>query len=188
MCILAVVLAPPLYGATITFEGVPQTYWYGTGYGNQNLGSYYAGVTFGPNAYIYYPNPSMYPPHSPNAVLFSTVDSITVDLAQPTNLVSLWYTTSKSTFFVYAYAGSTLVDSAQGYLNAGTIVPPVAGSSSFIQVDSTTPNITRVVIQGIASKYVVDDLTVATVPIPAAFFLFAPGLLGLVGLKRKYRN
>lgn len=50
---LLVVLVPGYaHGLTIcNFDNVPQTYW--TLGGQQNLGNYYPGVTFGPKATIY---------------------------------------------------------------------------------------------------------------------------------------
>jgi hypothetical protein len=145
------------------FEGLPTTYYYF--YGMQNIGNYYAGVTFGPTVYILdrliggY-NDQGFPPCSGNAVAVSIgTDFIRADLAQATDHVSICYTEGAGTgLWLEAYdAGGTLLTSANG--------PSNYGASGFLEVNAT--GIAYVMIHNSGDFFVIDDFTFNDVPTPA---------------------
>ncbi len=191
-CVVAM-LAPPLYAGTIGFENVPQTYWYQAG--TQYLDNYYQGVTFGPQARILDDlyTTSDYPIYQGHAGLESGSSSMVIDLAVPAGYVSFWYTTY-STLTVNGYdAGNQLVATVSRVANLRT--------STFLLLSPATSNIARVEILGPKNRYVIDELSADSisgqpwaVPLPAAVFLFGPGLLGLglvkgrPGVKSKRRS
>src|SRR5262245_51436725 len=74
--IIALSVGPTsLLAATVDFENMPQSNWFLSG-GLQNIGNYWDGVTFGPDATIledqvYGYSNDFYPQHSGHAVAFS---------------------------------------------------------------------------------------------------------------------
>src|SRR5271154_1637505 len=82
------------FAGTIDFENAPKLYWENGG--GEDLGSFYQGVTFGPDAQITTTS-TTYPAHSGNlelttANLAAPVLSMTFDSPQPD--VSFWYSSS----------------------------------------------------------------------------------------------
>ena len=154
----------------VDFEGIPDTYlFFG---GGVNLGGYYPGLNFGPDATIldkvrYGYNSTGYPPHSGDAVLGSVSNqTIRVDFDIASTYVGAWYT-SGSTFYLEAYdASDNLLDSAAGSPNLGT--------NSLISVSGG--NIAYVLFHDYGAMYSIDDLEFTPVPVPGAVLL---GLLGL---------
>ena len=164
---------------TVDFEGIPDDY-HLLG-GNENLGDYLLGLTFGPDATIYDPSiygqyDSCYPPHSGTAVLFSDdTDYIRVDFDNETTYVEAWYTSSSSTLYLEAYdASDNLLVSASGSSNPF--------SNDLISVSAA--NIAYVLFLGEDSNFCIDDLSYAPIPAPGAILLGGIGV-GLVGWLRR---
>lgn len=154
-CCLLAVLTATAQALVIDFEGVPTTY-YGM-YGNQNLGGYYAGLWFGPDATILdrviggY-NSADYPPHSGNAILYSDLTPyIRVDFVAATaEHVGVWYTSYYSLHLeAYDASGNLLAASV------GTSTYPSA--SRWLAVDA--PNIAYVIVHDSGNYFGIDDFT-----------------------------
>lgn len=154
----------PASATTIDFENVPEAYWfYG---GNQNIGSYFPGVTFGPNATIlenvvYGYNDGGYPPHSGHAVMFTSDEAgiIRADFSFATDFVSLYYT-SLTDLYLEAYdSGNNLITSASGFDNYGGL--------DLLQVSGN--DIAYVLIHDGGGFFTVDDFSFnvpVSVPVP----------------------
>src|SRR6478752_6142948 len=112
LALLVLLFATPSVAATITFEGMPQAYWYYGG--QQNFGNYWAGVNFGPDSTIlestvYGYNSGGYPPHSGDAVLFSiNTPYIDATFDSAVDFVSLWYTSTTNLYLDFYDGGNTL--------------------------------------------------------------------------------
>jgi hypothetical protein len=164
------------------FEGVPQTYWYASG--NQNLGNYYAGVTFGSDATIledqvYGYNSSYYPAHSGHAVLFSATDNnITAQFSTLQQSVSLWYTTAYDLTLSAYDASNNLIAQSVGTYNLGT--------NAQLAVSAGSPAIDHIVISGTADGYTIDDIS--AVPEPSTSVFMGIGGLGIAGMTYKKRK
>ncbi|MBD3233852.1 MAG: T9SS type A sorting domain-containing protein, partial [candidate division Zixibacteria bacterium] len=150
--LMAAVNNSPGGSCSVNFDGVPQTYWHHDG--NQNLGSYYTGVTFGPHVTIlettvYGYNDTGYPPHSGDAVAWAT-DSfhIRADFTNTTDHVGVWYTCGQGTFYLEAYDnGGNLLTSVTGPYNYG--------ANDYLQVNS--PGIAYVLMHNSQHFFTIDD-------------------------------
>jgi len=139
-------------GAVADFDDVPQTYWrHG---GNQNLGSHYSGLTFGPQATVLEDtvhgyNSSYYPYHSFDAVLYSSLDDqIRVDFDAPSDHVGVWYSSG---------AGSVVL---RGYDNGGNLLGAVVGSEKISANGClllNTAGIDYVTLDGTHGQFCLDD-------------------------------
>lgn len=90
-------------------------------------------------------------------------------------------------------ASSIMIEGFLGGISVGTI--SAIFSSSFITLSGASlGNLDKLVFDGIGldGGFEIDNLVlgpaVSAVPIPAAAFLFAPALLGFMGLRRKAKN
>gem|GEM_PF-3064517 len=142
----------PEGGGFIDFENVPRAYWFNSG--NLNLGCYYYGLCFGPQATIleneiFGYNFDDFPPHSGHAVLFSfTEDYIRVDFDDPVDHAGIWYT-AWSSFYLEGYDSSgNLLDSTSGPYNSGT--------NTYLEVNAD--DIFYVVMHDSGNHFTVDDL------------------------------
>ncbi len=185
---VAMSLVMPALAFTLDFEGLPdQHYHYG---GDQNLGSYYPGLTFGPDVtvldrVIYGYNDAQYPPHSGNAVIFWDSGSyIDVALATPAGSVSAWYSSADDlTMEAYDAAGSLI---------ASTVGSANLFSSRFIGLSDPTAGIARVRFLHRPNYCVLDDLTVTgsggsdDSPEPFTWVLLAcTGIAGAIARRRR---
>ncbi|MCL6583663.1 MAG: PEP-CTERM sorting domain-containing protein [bacterium] len=185
-----VLIASPAYALTVLdFESVPNTYRYGTGGGNTNLGNNYPGhpeVTFGPDAMIMVSgqseyNNTDYPPYSGNTILFSKTNSlIRIDFTDPMAYVSLWFTTA-SDLYLEAYNSSDIL------LTKSVFSGSNLGTNNKLYVDRPTAEIAYVKIHDSGNHYTIDNLgySETPVPVPPTVLLLSFGLLGMVGLKKK---
>ncbi|MBD3168385.1 MAG: PEP-CTERM sorting domain-containing protein [candidate division Zixibacteria bacterium] len=178
---------------TLDFEGIPDDYYYYGG--NQNLGDYYDGVSFGTHATvldrdIYGYNSYGYPPRSGDAVLFTDAfwsGEIRVDFDNNTNHVELWY----SSFFdlwleAYDEHGNLLTyDWGDG----------IRRGNAFLEVNTADTDIAYVLIHDHGYFYTIDDFGWEEgqgggnpIPEPATVLLMATGLLGIGGIARFARK
>jgi hypothetical protein len=125
--------------------------------GSTNLGKYYKGVTFGPNARILDSMRSggdyssdKFPPHSGTAVLFAMGSTyLTATFARTTDHVEIWYTCDNTPLSFQAYdAADNLVASTSGAINVY--------QNNFLEVNA--PNIKSVRISGAQGNFTIDNL------------------------------
>ncbi|MBD3234824.1 MAG: T9SS type A sorting domain-containing protein [candidate division Zixibacteria bacterium] len=136
------------------FENIPEQYWYFGG--GENLGCFYEGLCFGPEATIlenqvYGYNDEGYPPHSGHAVLFSAgVPYIDVTFDMPTNYVGVWYTCGQGDFNLVAYDQDfNVIHTDQG--------PENYGENGYLEVYSPYDNIVAVQIHNSGDFFTIDD-------------------------------
>jgi hypothetical protein len=160
---LLAVMGSPALAFVCDFEGLPTTYYYF--YGMQNIGGYYAGVSFGPTCYILDAviggyNYGSYPPHSWSAVAVSIgTNYIRADFAQATDYVSVWYTEGLGNgLWLDAYnSGGTLIASDNGPSNPG----------SNAQLEVSASGIAYVMIHNEGDYFTIDDFEFNEGPSPA---------------------
>src|SRR6266487_1149352 len=107
----------------ITFGDLPDTYFFNSG--SQNIGTYYSGITFGPNVtglsvsrFGGY-NGAAYPPRTGDVAIWDPSDpTITITFASPVQSVGIWYA-SMGALTLQAYdKNSTLLGAATGNPNS----------------------------------------------------------------------
>lgn len=165
------------HAAVINFENLPDSNFFNGG--GQNIGSFYAGVTFGPNVtglsvsrFGGYAN-SGFPPHSGDVAVWDAADpTITISFASEIQSFGIWYT-SFDPLTLQAYdATNTLLGTVVGNPNTdGT-----TGTSAFLSISS--PLIRSATLSGSAGLFTLDDVT--TVPEPCTFALLMTGILILL--------
>ncbi len=166
----------------LMFEDLPDVYFFSSG--GQNVGSYYPGVTFGPNVTALSVSrfggyaSDAFPPHSGDVVIWDAFDP-TINVTFDFSVVSfgIWYT-SFDPLTLQAY------DSSENLL--GTVVGDpntdgTTGTSSFLSFSD--PAIAAVSLTSSAGDFVLDDLNFAsggtTAPEPSSLILVATIVLFL---------
>ena len=139
----------------IDFEGLPSTYMYLGG--GQNIGSFYAGVTFGPNVTgLDLTGSTAYPPHSGSIAVWDPFDvAITISFNVPQTTVGVWYT-SFDLLTLAAYDSSNMLLSS---VLAPANTDGTTGVSDFVSL--SVPSIASVTLAGPPGNYVLDDLTLS---------------------------
>ncbi|HXS95079.1 MAG TPA: hypothetical protein VN736_10770 [Candidatus Limnocylindrales bacterium] len=166
--------------AVIDFETLPSTYMF---LGDaQNIGSYYAGVSFGPNVTgLDLTGVTAYPPHSGSIGVWDPYDNtVTISFANPQTTIGLWYTSFELLIIAGYDSNNTLLASAVGSANTDGST----GSSDFLSI--TALGISSVTLAGSPGNYVFDDLTASgeANPVPEA----SSRLLLIVGLLFVFRT
>lgn len=174
---------------TINFETLPATnMFFG---GDVNIGTFYPGVNFGPdvtglNAATGDVNPTAFPPHSGNVVVWSAgSNTVDIEFTQPLSSVGFFYTSLDPLTLTALGPGNVVLGSVVGAANTDGFV----GTSNPLLL--TLAVITDITITGTAQNFVFDDLTftssVPTVPEPTSFFLVVSSLLVLAAYRASRR-
>ena len=164
----------------ITFEDLPDTYFFSSG--DQNIGNFYSGITFGPDVTALsvsrfggYANDA-FPPNSGDVVVWDAADpTVTVDFGSPIASFGIWYTSfDPLTLQAFDQNGDVLGTATGGPNTDGT-----TGTTSFVSVSS--PGITSVDLTSTPGLFTLDDLifqtglTNAPEPGTAILLLFSVG-------------
>ncbi|MEX2262540.1 MAG: PEP-CTERM sorting domain-containing protein [Bryobacteraceae bacterium] len=180
-------ISAPAFSVTVSFEDLPsENFFNDTG---ANVASFYAGLTFGPGVtglsvtrFGGYSD-AAFPPHSGDVVVWSAFDfDTTIAFATPQAVVGLWYTSFDFLTLTAYDIGNSPLGSVVGNPNTDGFV----GVSNFLSV--SFPGISSVVISGLPSAFVFDDLTFSTtaaVPEPSSAILFGTAIAVLV-LRRRF--
>jgi len=173
-----------LFGATITFEDLPDAHFFSSG--GQNIGTFYPGLDFEPNVTALsvtrcggFDNVA-FPTHSGDVAIWdASDDSITISFAAPQDAVGIWYTSLNPITLSALDSTSTSLGAASGNANTdGT-----TGASDFISFSGS--GISAIQISSVAGQYILDDLqftsgAIAATPEPATVSIAILGILFLL--------
>jgi hypothetical protein len=164
-CLLAVLMfasCRPTYGDTVyTFEDLPDAYLFSSG--DQNIGNFYSGITFGPDVtglsvsrFGGYDDTG-FPPHSGDVVIWDGSDAtINISFTATLQSVGIWYTTFDPLTLQTFDAADNLLGTTVGDPNTdGT-----TGKSSFLSFSSA--GIQSITLTSTPGFFVIDDLTIDT--------------------------
>ncbi len=166
--------------SVIDFESLPDANFFSAG--DQNIGSYYSGITFGPvvtalsiSRFGGYDNLA-YPPHSGDVVVWDASDpTITILFSKAQTSFGVWYTSLDPLTMQLFGSSNNLLVTVTGLPNTdGTI-----GTSSFLSFAGS--GIQSVQLTSAPSLFVLDDVTYQPVPEPAAVWLITVGLTFVLG-------
>ena len=179
------------YAGVVTFEDLPDAYFFNGG--GQNIGAFYAGLTFGPNVtglsvsrFGGYAN-AAFPPHSGDVVIWDATDStVAIDFASSIQSFGIWYT-SFDPFTLQAFdQNGDLIGTVVGNPNTdGT-----TGASSLLSFSGA--GVWSVNLTSSPGLYVLDDLAftpelVSQTPEPSTFLALLTGL-SIIGRFRVRRS
>ena len=121
-----------------------------------------------------------YIPHSPPVRVYGYGAVTPFDFITPSVFDGAWFSGQTSTVQLNLYSGGSLVASSS--VLPTTEVPTFLSSGysglvNEVQVVTSAPLL-----------YVMDDVTYNSVPIPSAVWLLGSGLIGLVGVRRRFRK
>jgi uncharacterized protein (TIGR03437 family) len=147
--------------SVMTFSDLPDAYFFASG--DQNIGSYYSGITFGPDVTALSVsrfggyNSAAFPPHSGDVAIWDPTDpTITISFTSAVQSFGIWYTALDPLTLQAFDQNGKLVGSATGNPNTdGT-----TGASTFLSFSS--PVISSVALTGTPGLFVLSDLTVTT--------------------------
>lgn len=150
-----------------TFADLPGSYFFSNG--GQNIGSYYAGYTFGPNVSALSVSrfggysSAAYPPHSGDVAIWDPYDpAITIAFATPVQSVGVWYA-SLGTITLQAYDKN---NAAAGSSTGNPNTDGVSGTASLLSVSGAA--ISSVKISGVPGTFVLSSLTLNGTGAPPA--------------------
>lgn len=157
--VLATLLLPfGLAGDTLTFEDLPDAYFFNGG--DQNIGGFYNGITFGPDVtglsvsrFGGYDDTG-FPPHSGDVAIWDASDpTVTISFNSPILSFGIWYTTyDPLTLDAFDVSGDLLGTAIADPNTDGT-----TGTSSFLSLsDAGTDSVTLTSTPGF---FVLDDAT-----------------------------
>lgn len=184
--VLTALLLPfGLVGDTLTFEDLPDAYFFNGG--DQNIANFYAGLTFGPNVtglsvsrFGGYDD-SGFPPHSGDVVIWDASDpTITISFDAPIDAFGIWYTSYDPLTLQAFDAGNNLLDTTIGTPNTdGT-----TGTSAFLSLSDS--GVQSVTVTSTPGFFVLDNLSfgaeASAVPEPDSLPILTVCIL-LIGLK-----
>jgi hypothetical protein len=177
----------------INFEDLPDAYFYSSG--DENIGTYYSGITFGPDVTALSVSrfggydSSGFPPHSGDVAIWDATDAtINISFASPITSFGIWYTTFDPLTLAAFDGSSDLLGTVIGDPNTdGT-----TGTSSFLSFSGT--GIEDVTLTSTPGFFVLDDLTIgagtSAVPEPRSFAVNSISLavFGAMSLMRSRRR
>jgi probable HAF family extracellular repeat protein len=184
--VLACLIIEPASASAISFEDLPDAYFFNVG--DQNIGTFYPGLTFGPDvtalsasrfgAY----DDLAFPAHSGDVVVWDASDpAVTVTFTVPVSQFGVWYS-SVDPLNVEAFGTrNEVVDISELKANSDG----VTGSSSFFSL--STPGVQTVQIKGNAGLFVLDDVSFTAVPEPRRFGVLVT-LFGLLCIAFRCRS
>jgi hypothetical protein len=171
-----------------TFEDLPDAYFFSSG--DQNIGTYYPGITFGPDVTALSVSrfggydSSGFPPESGDVVIWDASDA-TIDISfdSPLQSFGIWYVSFDPLTLQVFDSGDNLLDTAVGDPNTdGT-----TGTPSFLSLSD--PGIQSVTLTSTPGFFVLDDMTIdngsSPVPEPNAVMLLMVGF-GLLTSARRF--
>jgi len=163
-----------------TFEDLPDAYFFSSG--DQNIGAFYAGITFGPNVTALSVSrfggydSSGFPPESGDVVIWDASDA-TIDISfdSPLQSFGIWYVSFDPLTLQVFDSGNNLLNTAVGDPNTdGT-----TGTPSFLSLSD--PGIQSVTLTSTPGFFVLSDMTIDTgassVPEPTSCVLLGMSLL-----------
>jgi hypothetical protein len=169
-----------VHADVITFEDLPDAYFFSAG--DQNIGTFYPGITFGPNVTALSVSrfggydDAGFPPHSGDVVIWDATDAtITITFDTALQSFGIWYT-SFDPLTLEAFDSS---DYPLGTAIGDPNTDGTTGTSSFLSLSDV--GIQSVTLTSTPGFFVLDDLTFDTgtspVPEPGSDAFVTVGLL-----------